>query len=562
MNILGVSYLSDASAALVQDGVITAAVEEERFNRQKLWHGIPRRSIDWVVSTLPGDWDAIDAIATHDGTDLNRDRKPHFDEIAQRIRVSALDADTKKQQEQWLWRKYEHTERVITKRDPGCIRELEAFGKPVIRVPHHVAHAASAYYTSGWDKCYVLTADGWGTDASSILTRCEAGHITTINSSHYIDSLGYFYGSITKYLGFKPHRHEGKVLGLAAHGDPTKLAPVMQRMISFDPKQKTFRGLIEEGIYRAAFDNPNLPRYFDAARREDIAAAAQQTLEEVVLSYISALVPPNSKLGLAGGIFANVRLNEKILALSNIEAVYVFPNMGDGGLSAGAALYHYAHTQPTRSYSLPHVYLGPSYSEQAIEQALHTTRLAYTHPADLERSVAQLLAAGELVARFNGPMEYGPRALGNRSILYRADDPSVNDWLNKLLKRTEFMPFAPVTLAEHAGRHYELPKNVRTPAQFMTITCQCTPLARREVPGVVHLDGTARPQLITKQHNTSYYRILKRYFELTGNPTLINTSFNMHEEPIVCTPPDAIRSFLAAHFKYLAIGPYLVMKNL
>ncbi|MBI4022389.1 MAG: hypothetical protein HY372_03445, partial [Candidatus Andersenbacteria bacterium] len=550
-----------ASAAIVQDGLITAAVEEERFNRQKLWHGVPRQSIDWVASTLPGGWRNIDAVATHDGTDLDQNRQPYFDIVAQRIRAAAIDEATKESQEKFLWDKFTYTERVITERDPSFIRAIEAYGKPVIRVPHHLAHAASAYFTSGWDECYALTADGWGTDASSILARCKSGRITTIASSHYLDSLGYFYGSITKYLGFKPHRHEGKVLGLAAHGNPDLLAPVMRRMIGFDSQQKTFRGFIENGIYRPSFDNPNLPRYLASYSREDIAAAAQRVLEEVVLAYVRALVPAGSKLCLAGGIFANVRLNEKILALPNIAAVYIFPNMGDGGLSAGAALYHTAQQQPLTPCALPHVYLGPTYADHTIEHSLTAKHLMYTKPADLADAVARLLADGHLVARYNGPMEYGPRALGNRSILYRADDPSVNDWLNKLLQRTEFMPFAPVTLAEHADQHFDLPKNVRFPTQFMTITCACTDRARREVPGVVHRDGTARPQLITQQNNPTYYGILKRYFALTGNPTLINTSFNMHEEPIVCTPDDAIRSFLAAKFKYLAIGPYLATKD-
>lgn len=558
--VLGVSYLTDASAVLLRGGRVVAAISEERLNRQKLWHGVPHQSIAWVLAAAGITMEDVDYITTHDCAALSTHRRDYFEALAANISAADLAPDVKQSQLAHLWKKFEHTEMVINERNPGYIREIEALERPVRRVNHHVAHAASAYYASGWDECWVLTADGWGTDGSSILMRARGGKLEKVAGSHYVDSLGYFYGSITKHLGFRPHRHEGKILGLAAHGNPETLAPIMRQMIGFDPAAKTFRGLMERGIYVPYFDNPNLAAYLTGEKREDVAAAAQRVLEEVVLAYVAALVPAGSKLCLAGGIFANVRLNQKILALPNITDLFVFPNMGDGGLAVGSVWFEVAEGQAVPAARLHDVYWGPEYSDREIVTALEHGGLHYKKIDDLPSAVAGLLKAGEVVARFAGRMEFGPRALGNRSVLYRPDDPDVNDWLNKHLQRTEFMPFAPVTLAEQAQQYYVLEKNVRTPAQYMTITCDCTDAMNQASPGVVHVDGTARPQIIEREQNPSYWDTVAAYYKLSGNPTLINTSFNMHEEPIVCSPEDAVRSFQAAQFNYMAIGNYLVTR--
>jgi carbamoyltransferase len=204
--------------------------------------------------------------------------------------------------------------------------------------------------------------------------------------------------------------------------------------------------------------------------------------------------------------------------------------------------------------------LGPEYSEREIEAALEQEGVAYQRYAEpeLAETVADLLSPGKVVAVFRGRMEFGPRALGHRTILYQTTDPTVNDWLNKRLKRTEFMPFAPVTLEEHADKCYEGISSRRYAARFMTITCDCTSWMKQVSPAVVHLDGTARPQLVSREGDPFYYDVLSRYYQKTGIPSLINTSFNMHEEPIVCTPQDAIRAFLQGHLDNLVIGPFLV----
>ncbi len=562
ITILGISYNSTAEAAIIKNGVVVCAIAEERLNRIKNWYGIPKRSIEWVLQEAGLTMSDIDIIATHDGTNIEEDRKPLFERQAELIRASeTIDSKRKEAQLKILWEKFKHVEEVIHHRHVTYIKELESFGPPVYRVSHHTAHAASAYFTSGWDNCYVLTADGWGSDMSNGLYQCRQGKLKEVSNSSIIDSLGYFYGSITKHLGFKPHRHEGKVLGLSGHGNPKKLELFFSRMIGFDHTRKSFRGFMENGYYVPIFDNPWLAEALRNESREDIAAGAQRVLEDVILEYVKTMVPTKSKLCLAGGIFANVLLNQKIALLPKMAEIYVYPNMGDGGLAVGSALYAYSQLTSLRPKVIDTVYWGPEYSAKDIESVLKNSNVLYKKIKNIETVTARLLADGHVVARFNGKMENGPRSLGNRSVLYRPDDPSVNDWLNKKLKRTEFMPFAPVTLVEHARECYRGWKKYARPATFMTVTCDCTRIMKKMSPGVVHVDGTARPQYISRSQNQSCYKILKEFYKRTGNPNLINTSFNMHEEPIVCSPYDAVRAFLDSDLPYLAIGDYLVTPN-
>jgi carbamoyltransferase len=260
---------------------------------------------------------------------------------------------------------------------------------------------------------------------------------------------------------------------------------------------------------------------------------------------------------LSGGVVANVKLNQRLKEIDGVERIFVHPNMGDGGCGTGAALLEFAGAPPL-SKPLSDVFWGPSYDGDEIVEALQRAQLRFDRYQPIEPKIAALIASGKVVARFNGRMEYGPRALGNRSILYHAREPEVNQWLNQRLGRTEFMPFAPATLYEQRHECYRNIDGAEYAAQFMTITFDCTERMKRESPAAVHVDGTARPQLVTPTSNPSFYRIISEYHKLTGIPSVINTSFNMHEEPIVCTPDDAIRAFLQGNLDYLAIGEYLV----
>ena len=264
-----------------------------------------------------------------------------------------------------------------------------------------------------------------------------------------------------------------------------------------------------------------------------------------------------NRVVLSGGVAANVKMNQRVLEIPEVEHVFIYPNMGDGGCGTGAAiLSSQAATNGGQAYN--HVYFGPDYTDNSIAEVLSGAGLTFEQVIPIEPVIAQLIHDGNVIGRFNGRMEYGPRALGNRSILYRATEPEVNQWLNQRLGRTEFMPFAPVTLFEERDKCYENITGAEHAAQFMTITLNCTDYMKRVSPAAVHIDGTARPQLIREEVNPSYYRIVREYSKLSGIPSLINTSFNMHEEPIVNSPQDAIRAFLQGNIDYLAISNFLV----
>ena len=278
--------------------------------------------------------------------------------------------------------------------------------------------------------------------------------------------------------------------------------------------------------------------------------------------FLQVAAEPLEHLRIAGGLFANVRINQKLKELPEVDRIFVHPGMTDAGLAVGAALVpcmrDRADAVPWPRTVLPDVYLGAEYSDAEIQRELNSHGLKYTRADDTETAIGELLADGYVVARFNGRMEYGPRALGNRSILYQPSDRSVNDWLNTALRRTEFMPFAPATLDEHAQSSYRDIAGARDTARFMTITSDVTSSMRQTCAGAVHIDGTARPQLVRAEDNPSFHRIIEAFHRLTGVPTVINTSFNMHEEPIVYSPADAIRAFRLGHLDYLAIGDFMV----
>lgn len=292
---------------------------------------------------------------------------------------------------------------------------------------------------------------------------------------------------------------------------------------------------------------------------QDIAATVQYYTEKLVLDYIQQKIEnvSSKNICLAGGLFGNVKINQRIKELG-FRNIFIHPAMGDEGLSLGAVLAYLGRNRELNPKQLKNVFFGLSYSNDEIKESLEHNSLHYSVMEYPTETIANLLAQGKVIARFDGRMEYGPRALGNRSILYQTTDVTVNDWLNKKLRRTEFMPFAPATLAEHAPSYYHEIEGADYTAQFMTITFDCTDRMKRMCPGVVHIDGTARPQLVTPDGNPAFYAIISEYHKLTGIPSVINTSFNNHGEPIVCSPQDAIDSFKKGELDYLAIGNFLV----
>ena len=426
-------------------------------------------------------------------------------------------------------------------------------------VDHHLAHAASAYFTSGFDDATVVTMDGGGDGCSSHVYEVRDGRFERLTSVRAFDSVGNYYAYITHICGFKAQKHEGKITGLAAYGTPRYLDLLNSFITLEGGRPKNVGRVVFKAAVRALKER--LPRDW---AREDLAASIQRHAEQLAVGYVSHHLTPERprNLAIAGGLVANVRINQKLKEIPGVDRIFVHPGMTDAGLAVGAALAPCMRGR-TRGVDrerevLHDVYLGADYSSGEIEQVLSRNGLNYTRHARIEPEIAHLLADGYVVARFNGRMEYGPRALGNRSILYQPSDRSVNDWLNQSLHRTEFMPFAPSTLYEYADDCFVDVEPAADTARFMTITYDCTTRMRRNCEGVVHVDGTARPQLVKHSDNPSYYRIIDAFRRLTGVPTIINTSFNMHEEPIVYSPEDAVRAFRLGHLDYLAIGGFLV----
>jgi carbamoyltransferase len=575
MRILGITDGQTSGAAIIEDGRILAAINEERIARIKLARGFPWQSIQEVLRmthTAPSEISAVGVAQVNmEFTEQIKDWPGWFEARAadQNLHNTFFKVASRfgylVPRLPGLKSAYYSLRAPVFRRRRGRIREIleKEFGitAPVQFINHHLAHATSVYYTCNMEEALVVTMDGGGDGHSSHIYSVRNGEFKRLAAIDSYDSLGNYYAYVTALCGFKAKRHEGKITGLAARGKPV-YRDLFDSLIGCENGRVINRGHV---LFNQALERiqERLPKDWT---REDLAATIQVTAEDVARDYVRYWAKKTGlrNVALAGGLFANVRINEEIHLIPEVDQTFVHPGMSDEGLAVGAGLavdgeQRRAQGRPHEPRELPDVYLGNDYSEQEIADALRKAGLNPTHyPENIEAEIADKLANGKVVARFNGRMEYGPRALGNRTILYQPGDPSVNDWLNELLKRTEFMPFAPVTLYEQADRLFEKFQGAMDTARFMTITFHCTPWMMERCGGVVHVDNTARPQLIRHQDNPSYYRIVEEYEKRTGVPVLINTSFNVHEEPIVRSPDDAIRAFFDSALDYLAIGDFLV----
>ena len=564
MKILGLNYLSESSISYMENGKIKFSISEERLNRIKNWYGNPLSSIEHFLNAYNLDLKDINYFCSHGLVTNFKEEDLNFREYKKKIdliKKSTLKNENKNYLiSQIKFRKKK--ELLAIRRAKILLSKLKKIIKRKIYIfDHHKCHAATAAYFSGWENSYILTIDGWGDGYSSKLYKFSKGKLKQLRSTSLLNSLGYFYGSITKLLGFIPHRHEGKVLGLAAYGNPDLAYKEISEMISFDKKIKNFKSHPENGYYLPLFENKRLKTLIKKFKKKDIAAATQQHLEKIVADYVKSIDDKPFNLALSGGVFSNVKLNQRLLELKNVKDIFIFPNMGDGGLSVGAAALCHSKFKKLNSKKLENYYLGLSFSNKNIEKLLKKFKVKYIFKKNLEKQIANYLHKNKTVAIFQGKMEFGPRSLGNRSILVSSKNFKVNKWLNKRLGRTEFMPFAPITLKRHAKRMYKNYKKGIYSSKFMTITYNCSNLMKKISPAPVHIDGTARPQIIDKSVNPRAYKILNEYYKISKNPNLINTSFNMHEEPIVYTPEDAIKSFKRSKLDYLYIGDYLIKKQ-
>jgi carbamoyltransferase len=568
--ILGVTDGDDAGAVVLVDGRLVAAVNEERLNRMKMSIGFPRLSLREALRLArvePKDVTHVAMAAL--GETFHPESKPNkgwFQEASTVARVrNEISAALAKPLggSKGARKAYRHLKRLtMGRRRAGAKRLLEAAGvrAPMSYHDHHTCHAMSAYLASGEETVLSISLDGGGDGSAASIWAIEGGRPRLLHRIDSFDSIGNFYAYVTHLCGYRASIHEGKITGLAAHGEPRYL-DLFRSWIRYENGDIRNEGRL---FHRAALlaMAASLPPDWE---HRDLAASVQKHLEEVVVAFVEHWVRKSGlgRVCLSGGVFANVLLNQRIADLPGVEKVYVFPAMGDGGLATGSAADAYMAEARAAGKSpaferVAHVYLGPAYSDTEIERDLRSAGFPYRRLDPIEDEIARLIHAGRVVARFDGAMEYGPRALGSRTIMYRTSDPSVNTWLNKRLNRTEFMPFAPAVLPGFEQQLFQWNPASEWSARFMTITLDCTDWMKERCPAVVHIDGTARPQIVHAETNPSFHAVLRKYHELSGVPVVVNTSFNMHEEPIVCSPDDAIRSWAQGKLDNLAIGPFLV----
>lgn len=542
MLILGITNNDNAGACLIENNEILSAVHEERFTRIKAHKVWPDKSINYVLSVNNKLLQDVDFIAYSWNAGFNTDYCLNL--YVDRIIYEC----THNKQNLNLFKK-RISDEIINDKEKR--KEFDLFissnglKNKVIYIDHHDSHAYGAWLCSPYDKALVVTCDGRGDFLSFTVRYIENNSEVILHRETSIDSLGYFYGRITKLLGFTPNKHEGKVTGLAAYGDPNNAKRLMEKMISINNS----RIIAHCGEYYApSYENysDKLIEEINQFSQEDIAAAAQNHIEEIISTIISPHIRSYNvkNICLAGGLFANVKLNQKIRELPGVDNVFILPCMGDDGLPLAAAV-----TAMWKEYnircSFDNMCLGPHYTNEDIESILaQYENIKVDTPDNIQDSIIDLLKQNQVIAFVREKMEFGPRALCHRSIIYHANDRNMNIWLNKKLNRTEFMPFAPVTSNNLADICFENWQNDDKSSEFMTITYQCKSIMAEKCSAVVHVDNTARPQVIKKEKDPFMYSLINRWYQLTGQPCLVNTSFNRHEEPIINSPQEAMTVLL------------------
>ncbi len=566
MKILGIWDGHDSGAALVDSGRLTFAINEERLTRRKLEVHFPSRSIDCILrstGTSPSEIGAVVYSTTDPSKTLTRifpGLKEEFYAVRRRKRDPGNLTSLKRRAKYLLTelRPRSASEYLSTR---AIRRHLEPLGlgdARIISVDHHAAHAASAAFTSGMEAGTVITVDGIGDAASGSVWRKSGGKIDLVRKLPGHPSLGLFFEISTFLLNMRELEDEGKVMALAAFAHP--------HPFQANPFKDLF--WIGDGAIRCRCSSTmqlhqELRRVHWRTSSEDFAYFVQQTFEQAVLDLFRAHTTEGAGVAYAGGAASNVKANMQIRETLGVRPLYVFPHMGDGGLAAGAALFVSQREDPAAEYEpLNTLQIGPAWTNDQIEQQLRQTEgINFQREADIAGRCAELLEEGEIVFWFQGPMEYGPRALGGRSILARPDSIEVRDRLNlRLKRRASYQPFCPSMLKCDADAALE--NFGSQPEPFMTAAYRVRSEYRDRLKGVTHIDGTCRPQVLDeaalKTPAAPYFLLLQRMRERIGIGALLNTSFNLHGEPMVCSPEDALRSFLRSGARYCAMGEFLV----
>ncbi|MDD5556047.1 MAG: carbamoyltransferase [bacterium] len=582
MHILGIScFYHDSAAALCTDGVILAAAEEERFTRKKHDSGFPKHAISFCLDFAGIKVADLDYIVFYEKPFIKMERllMTYLATWPRSLRsfIAAMPV--------WLREKM-HI--------PTIIRRETGYEGPILYADHHLSHAASCFLPSPFEEAAVFTVDGVGEWNTASYGTGRGNVVSLTHEINFPHSLGLLYSAFTGYLGFRVNDGEYKVMGMAPYGEPRyvdeikklvrigddgsfslnmdyfayhyRLQNLSERFIElFGPPRQPESVFYTERL----FPNRDLPGWSDEYAREcqrfaDIAHSIQDVTEEAMLKTAEFLHRQTGMehLCLAGGVALNCVANGEVLRRTPFKGVWIQPGAGDSGGAIGAALYVYNTVLGNpRRYVMDHAYLGPSSDEESIRRWLDEHAIPYTEyaEAELPRAVAALIAEGNVVGFFHGRMEFGPRALGARSILADPREAKMKDVLNEKIKhREQFRPFAPAVLAERAAEYFDIGS---AEAPYMLLVGEVRPDKRGVIPAVTHADNTARPQTVRREQNPRYYDIIAEFGTLTGVPVIINTSFNVRGEPIVMTPYEAYRCFATTDMDYVVLERFVISKR-
>jgi carbamoyltransferase len=571
--ILGINaYHGDASAVLLKDGQIVAAVEEERFNRVKHSAGFPSLAIRYCLQCA--------GIQITDVAHVGISRVPSAHLINKitfvlynRLMFTHQGLDRLRSVE-----KIRNLKTVLA--ESLGVREA-SLGMEFHNVEHHVAHMASGFLVSPFERAAVLSIDGFGDFCSTMLGNGSGTNLEKIDSVLFPHSLGLFYTSVTQYLGFQKYGDEGKVMGLAPYGEPRYLDRMLEIVqphgdgafqlnlayfthhtrgveMSWD-EGSPYIGRVYSDKFLEVFGPPRQPFEEITQHHRDVAASMQKCMEIYFFRVLNRLheYTGSVNLCLAGGVAYNSVANGMIRRNTPFREIFIQPAAGDSGTALGVAFYIWNTLLGNpRRYVMTDAHLGPEYNEAELEQALHSFGASYERCEDIEERVAELLAAGKIVGWFQGRMEFGPRALGNRSILADPRQPEMKDVLNRRIKHREsFRPFAPSVLEEYVEEYFE----DSYPSPFMLMVFKVRPEKRPAIPATEHVDHTGRVQSVSKSVNPKFWSVIEAFRQRTGIPLILNTSFN-ENEPIVCSPQDAMHCFATTKMDALALGNFLITR--
>jgi len=571
MYVLGLScFYHDSSAALLKDGKIVAAAQEERFTRKKHDTSFPINAIEYCLKSQKIDIDDIDYVGFYEKPLLKFERVlyQYLETFPWSYRnfLSLLPS--------WFNEKL----RIMK-----SIRKKLKYKKDVLFVEHHLAHAAGSFLVSPFEKAAILTVDGVGEWTTTAYGIGNKNNIELLKEIKFPSSLGLLYSTITAYLGFSVNNSEYKVMGLSPYGNMNKKTnPYYKKLMeTIDVKEDgSYRMDMKYFIYH--FKNRMTSKKLCTLlggpirkgeskiteKHKDIAAALQLITEEVMTKMLSNLYKKTKcrNVVLAGGVALNSVYNGKILKNTPFKNIWAQPDPGDGGTSIGVACYIYNSVlNNPRNYQLKDASLGPEFSVEEIREFLDTNKIKYSkfkNENELIEKTSKLILENKVIGWFQGRMEWGPRALGNRSILSNATNPKMQEILNlKVKHREKFRPFAPVVCEDDALKYFDCDKPIPRPTDFMLMVYPVKKQWRKKIPSVTHVDGSGRLQSIRRNQNKRYYDLIKKFGKLSGVPILINTSFNIRGEPIVCTPHDAYKCMMGTEIDYLVMDNFLIKRG-